>query len=128
MLSAGSILLLLLRWLLSSTNQPPAATDLTDLIALIEATNRDSAVMHQLEFSLAADHIPIVLYVYNRPGYLKKVHTACAHCLCSLPVHTAAYVHCLCKLPVQTAACTLLPVFTAVSPAGVGWLASRAWD
>jgi len=72
-LSAGIVLLLLLRWILSSTNQPPAATDLTDLIALIEATNRDSAVINQLHFSLAVDHIPIVLYVYNRPGYLKKV-------------------------------------------------------
>jgi len=70
-LSLLLIVLLLLHWAAHSATE--ADSDLTDLIALIEATNRDSPVLNQHEFTLAADHIPIVMYVYNRPAYLKQV-------------------------------------------------------
>jgi len=47
--------------------------DVDDLKFLIQRFNSHGSVRHANRFHLAPDHIPIVVYVYQRPQYLQQV-------------------------------------------------------
>eukprot|EP00656_Telonema_subtile_P039673 TRINITY_DN44759_c0_g1_i3.p1 TRINITY_DN44759_c0_g1~~TRINITY_DN44759_c0_g1_i3.p1 ORF type:complete len:415 (-),score=36.54 TRINITY_DN44759_c0_g1_i3:14-1258(-) len=63
--------LLLLRLAVWPQEDHSHEKDLRDLVFLIERSNRENVVLNP-QFLLAPDHIPIVLYVYNRVEYLNR--------------------------------------------------------
>lgn len=65
--------LLVLFWLVVPWPQQDHShqDDLRDLVFLINRSNHDGSLLNR-QFPLAPDHIPIVLYVYNRVEYLNR--------------------------------------------------------